>query len=81
MMNMIPPGVSYNVTTCLSNGTSFSFMISPAALLSSNLISLVDLSAFLIMQFDGSKAGAGSTPLHYAACGGSVQCCQTIYVL
>ncbi|XP_056168340.1 uncharacterized protein LOC130138388 isoform X3 [Syzygium oleosum] len=20
--------------------------------------------------------GAGSTPLHYAACGGSVQCCQ-----
>jgi len=21
-------------------------------------------------------AGAGSTPLHYAACGGSAQCCQ-----
>jgi len=21
-------------------------------------------------------AGAGSTPLHYAACGGSLKCCQ-----
>ncbi|KAF8038803.1 hypothetical protein BT93_B1378 [Corymbia citriodora subsp. variegata] len=35
----------------------FPLVISPAALLSWNLISLVDLSAFLIMQFDGSRAG------------------------
>ncbi|KAI6684841.1 hypothetical protein NL676_030754 [Syzygium grande] len=39
-------------------------MISPAGLLSSNLISLVDLSAFLIMQFDGSKAGYQSKRHH-----------------
>jgi hypothetical protein len=24
----------------------------------------------------GAFAGAGSSPLHYAACGGSIPCCQ-----
>jgi len=28
------------------------------------------------MYFGFNVAGAGSTPLHYAACGGNVVCCQ-----
>lgn len=26
----------------------------------------------------GFFLGAGSTPLHYAACGGNAQCCQVV---
>jgi len=30
------------------------------------------------MYFGFNLAGAGSTPLHYAACGGNVVCCQLL---
>lgn len=40
----------------IMDGFVLQMLLLTAALLSWNLISLVDLSAFLIMQFDGSKA-------------------------
>ena len=32
--------------------------------------------SYHLMAFLGFSTGAGSTPLHYAACGGSLPCCQ-----
>ena len=36
-------------------------------------------SVNLQIKWEFYFAGAGSTPLHYAACGGNLKCCQVIY--